>query len=117
MGGPSGVTYAYMNLSKKHLGMARSAPYLCHPTIDNKLVSVDEAALITGKEQHCLRLLDSLTKTTRREVDLAAVALSLIVTKPVLEKWSAGRSKSAIQSFGFARRTYLRGAGQSELKR
>ena len=60
-----------------------------HATIDDEIGAVDEAALIAGKEEDTLRLLDGLTETTRGEVDFATVTLSLVVTKPILQEWCA----------------------------
>ena len=57
-----------------------------HTTIDNKVSTVDEAALVAGKEEDTLGLLDGLAKATGWEVDFAAVALSLVVAKPVLQQ-------------------------------
>jgi hypothetical protein len=62
-----------------------------HTAIDNEIRAVDKAALVASKEQDRLCLLDSLTKTTAREVDFTAVALGRIVAKPVLKERSAAR--------------------------
>jgi hypothetical protein len=61
----------------------------CHTTINNKVGTVDKAALIAGKEKNGLSLLNSLTEAASGEVDLAAVALGFVVSEPVLEKGSA----------------------------
>ena len=63
--------------------------YLGQSTVHHKVSRVDEAALVAGKEEHCLGLLDGLAETTRGEVDLAAVALGLVVAQPVLKQRSA----------------------------
>jgi len=57
-----------------------------HTAVDHKVSSVDEAALIASKEENCLSLLDSLSEAASREVDLATVALGLVVAEPVLEE-------------------------------
>lgn len=62
---------------------------LGHTAIDNEVRTVDEAALIAGKEEDRLGLLDSFAKATSREMDLTAVALRSIVTEPVLKEGSA----------------------------
>lgn len=62
---------------------------LGHAAIDNEIRAVDKAGLVAGQEKNCLSLLNSLTETTAREVDLTAVALLLVITKPVLEEWGA----------------------------
>jgi hypothetical protein len=60
----------------------------CHTTVNHKISTVDEAALVAGKEKDRLSLLNRLTKSTSGEVNLAAVALGLVVTEPVLKKGS-----------------------------
>ena len=60
-----------------------------HSTIDNEVCAVDEAALIAGKEEHALGLLNGLTEATGREMDFATSALGLVVAKPVLKKRGA----------------------------
>jgi len=57
---------------------------LGHATINDELMSINKRALISSQEENCLSLLNSLTKTTHREVDLATMALCLIISQPVL---------------------------------
>lgn len=73
-------------LSRRTLG-CRVAPR--HATIDHEIRSVDEAALVTSKEQDCLSLLNSLSEAASGEVNLATVTLLLVVAEPVLEEGSA----------------------------
>lgn len=63
--------------------------YLGHATVNDKVGTVNEAGLVTGKEDDGLGLLDGLTEAASGEVDLTAVALGLVVTEPVLEERSA----------------------------
>ena len=58
--------------------------------IDDKIGAIDEAALVAGKEEDRLRLLDGFAKAARWEVNLAAKALGRIVAQPVLEEGRAG---------------------------
>jgi hypothetical protein len=93
--------------------------YLGQPSVDDHVVGIDEAALVAGEEEYGLCLLDGLAESAAREVDLAAVALGLVVAEPVLEEWCAlselvTRRQNMISQVGG---THLRGAGQSELKR
>jgi hypothetical protein len=60
-----------------------------HTTVNNEISAIDEAALVAGKEQYCLSLLDSLAETTSGEVDFATVTLGLVIAEPVLEEGSA----------------------------
>jgi hypothetical protein len=60
-----------------------------HTAVNDEIGTVDEAALVAGKEKYCLSLLNSLSETTCGEVDLATVTLGLVVAEPVLEKWGA----------------------------
>jgi hypothetical protein len=60
-----------------------------HSAVNNKIGSVHEAALVAGKEENCLGLLDSFAETAGREVDFAAVTLGLVVAEPVLEQRGA----------------------------
>ena len=62
---------------------------LGHAAIDDKVCTVDEAALVAGQKHHGLRLLHSLAETAGREVHFAAVALGRIVAEPVLKEGSA----------------------------
>jgi len=57
-----------------------------HTTINNKVSTVYEAALVAGKEEDALSLLDGFTKATGWEMDFAAVALSFVVAKPILQQ-------------------------------
>jgi hypothetical protein len=60
-----------------------------HTAIDHKVGAVDEAALVAGKEENRLSLLNGLAEATSGEMDFTAVALCLVVAKPVLEEGSA----------------------------
>lgn len=63
--------------------------YLGHSTINNEVGSVDEAALVASEEDDGMSLLNCLAEPTSREVDLAAVALRLVITQPILQKRGA----------------------------
>jgi hypothetical protein len=65
-----------------------------HTAIDNKISAVNEAALVTGKEEYRLSLLNGLAKATSGEVNFTTVALGLVVAEPVLEEGSAGAVSS-----------------------
>ena len=58
-------------------------------TIDDKVSRVDEAALIASQEDNGVGLLNGLSETTGREVNLATEALLLVITEPVLQKRGA----------------------------
>lgn len=94
-----------------------SQAYLGHSAIDDKVGSVDEAALITGEEQHGLCLFNCLTETARREVHLTTVALGLVITEPVLKERGAGQTLSAEICSNAEEEAHLRGAGHRALKR
>lgn len=49
-------------------------------------MSVDEARLVRGQEQHGLRLLDGLAKAAGGEVDLAPQPFGDVVAEPVLQQ-------------------------------
>lgn len=67
----------------------RSNIGLGQASIDNKVSGIDKAAFIAGKEDHCVRLLNGLTKAACGEVHFTTEALRLVIAKPVLEKRSA----------------------------
>lgn len=71
------------------MGEGNQQTYLGHSSINNKLSRVHEAALVTGKEQDCLSLFDSLAEPASWEMDLTTVSLCCVITKPVLEEWRA----------------------------
>jgi hypothetical protein len=73
-------------------GAGRRCVALGHTAINDKVCTVDEAALVAGQEQNRLSLLDSFTEATSGEVDLAAVTLLSVVTEPVLEERGARKS-------------------------
>jgi len=60
-----------------------------HATIDNEVRAIDEAALIAGKEEHALGLLNGLAEAAGRKMDFTTGALGLVVTKPILKKRGA----------------------------
>jgi len=79
------------------------ATYLGHATIDNKVSSVDKAALVTGQEDNSVCLFNSLTETSSREVNLTTLALGLVVTQPVLQEGSVEGSRAqSVESEAFA---------------
>lgn len=53
---------------------------LGHASIYDKIASIDETALVAGKEHDRMRLLDGLAEPACREVNLAAVTLGLVIT-------------------------------------
>ena len=76
------------NVSNSHK-VTQEQTYLAHSTVNNKVSSVDKAALVAGEEDDSVGLLDGLTETAGREVNLTTETLSLVITQPVLEKGSA----------------------------
>jgi hypothetical protein len=80
------------------------ATNLGHATVDDKVSSVDKAALITGQEDNSVCLLNSLTETSSREVNLTTLALGLVITQPVLQERSVERSRAqSVESEAFTR--------------
>lgn len=65
-----------------------------HTTVNDKVAAVDEAGLIGSQEQDSLGLLNSLAETAGGEVDLAPVALRLVISEPVLEERSVQRRRA-----------------------
>ena len=63
--------------------------YLGHSAIDDKVGSVDKAALVTGQENHRVGLFDGLTETACGEMHLTTETLGLVITKPVLQEGGA----------------------------
>lgn len=94
MAGPSGVTYALIYVSDTYIQRNENKTYLSHSTINNEISTVDEAALVTGKEKHSLSLLNRLTKAPSWEVHLASVALGLIITQPILKERRVQRRRA-----------------------
>jgi hypothetical protein len=62
---------------------------LRHTTINYEICAVNKATLVTSKEENRLSLLNGLSETSSRKVNLAAVSLGLVVAEPVLQKWGA----------------------------
>lgn len=60
-----------------------------HTAVNNEVSPVDEAALITRKEEDALGLLNGLTEAAGGEMDFSSVALCCIIAEPILQKWSA----------------------------
>jgi hypothetical protein len=86
-----------------------------HTTVDNKVCTIDETALVASEEENGLSLLNGFAEATSREVDFTTGSLNCVVTKPILQKGSAGIISSRTSEE--ARSTYLSGAGQRELNR
>ena len=85
MAGPSGVTYAYHAISYPPQQVPNvKITYLGHSTVNNKIVTVDEAAFVAGKENHCVRLFNGLAESSGREVHLTTEPLRFIITQPIL---------------------------------
>lgn len=63
--------------------------YPRHSSVNHEISSIDEAALVTSKENNSMGLLNGLTETSCREVDFTTEALGLVITEPVLQKRSA----------------------------
>ena len=89
MGRPCAVTYAWTFLSNKMRWQKGRNTDPGHATIDQEICSIDEAALVTGKEKHSLSLLNGFSETTGREVDFPSVSFCCIVSKPILKKGCA----------------------------
>lgn len=62
-----------------------SETYLAETTIHHEVCAIDEAALITRQEHHGVCLLNGLAEAATGEMHLTAEALSVVVTKPVLQ--------------------------------
>lgn len=60
-----------------------------HAAIDNEISTIDEAALVAGKEKDSLGLLNGLTEPAGGEVNFTAMSLGSVITEPVLEEWRA----------------------------
>ena len=102
--------------------------YLAQTTVNKEVGAIDEAALVAGKEDNGVGLLDGLTEATGGEVNFTTEPLGLVLTEPVLEERCAKgnvntSSKSPLrQGTGPIQKqrkgeTYLRGPGQRELNR
>src|SRR5687768_9205032 len=59
---------------------------LGHAAVNDKVVSVDKAALVACQEDHGMGLFNRLAEPARREMDLAPLALGLVIAEPVLEQ-------------------------------
>lgn len=64
---------------------------LPHSNRRNAYLAINKARLITGQEQDGLRLLNSLTKPSTREMNLSSMSLRHIITQPILQKRSIQR--------------------------
>lgn len=64
--------------------MSWDPAYLSQSSVNNKVCGIDETALIARKEEHRICLLNGLAKPAAWKVNLAAVALCLVVAEPVL---------------------------------
>ena len=58
--------------------------HLSHSSINEKVRSIHETALITRKKQYSLCLFNGFTKPTSRKMDLPTMALRGIIAKPIL---------------------------------
>jgi hypothetical protein len=67
---------------------------LGHTAVNDKVTTVDEAGLVGSQEEDSLCLLDGLTETAGREVDLTPVTLGLVVSEPVLQERSVQRCRA-----------------------
>jgi hypothetical protein len=67
---------------------------LGHTAVNDKVAAVDEAGLVGSQEEDSLCLLDGLTETAGREVDLTPVTLGLVVSEPVLQERSVQRCRA-----------------------
>lgn len=66
-------------------------------------MAVDEAGLVAGQEDDGVGLLNGLAEAAGGEVHLAAVALGLVVTEPVLEERGVeGRGAQAVEAEALA---------------
>lgn len=78
-------------------------------------MAIDEARLVTGKEDDSVSLLNGLAEATSREVDLAAVTLGLVVTEPVLKKRGVERRRAErVEAEAFASVNHGELTGKSE---
>lgn len=76
-------------LTSQHEQQSTGITYPGHSTVNDKIGTIDKAALVASQEDHGMGLLNGLTEPSGREVDLATEPLGLIVAEPVLEKRSA----------------------------
>ena len=88
-----------------------------HTTVDDKVGTIDEAALIAGEEENTLGLLDGLTEPAGGEVHLTTESFGLIITQPVLQKRCAIIVSVTVSDIHTVGETYFRGAGHRALKR
>jgi hypothetical protein len=80
---------ALLRVSRSSNQRTKIWTHSCHATINNKISTGDEAALIACQEQNGIGLLDGFTKATSGEVHFAAGAFDSVVAEPVLEEWCA----------------------------
>lgn len=62
--------------------------------IESAYLSVDEAGLITGQEEHGLSLLNGLSESSSWEVNLSPQTLWLVISEPILQERSVERSRA-----------------------
>lgn len=79
---------------RRRRGAFRGNVALRHTTIHDEIRAIDKAALIAGKEQHSLGLLNSLSKTTSREMDLTTMSFGRVVTEPVLQERGTEKNRT-----------------------
>lgn len=66
-------------------------------------MAINKARLVTGQEDNSMSLLNSLAKSSRREMNLSPVTLSLVITKPVLQERRVQRRRAqAVESEALA---------------
>lgn len=71
---------------------------LGHAAIHDEIRTIHEAALITGKEDRGMGLLDRFAETTSRKVHLASESLLLVVAEEVLQHWCTAKETSGSSS-------------------
>lgn len=78
-------------------------------------MTIHKACLITGQEQHRLRLLNRLTKPTRGKVNLPTQTLGLVITQPVLQQRRVERRRAqAVEAESFARMHHGQFSGERQ---
>lgn len=66
-----------------HIGLGQ-------PTVHDEVGGIDKTTFVRGQKDDSMGLLNSLTETAGREVDLTAESLGLVIAKEILEHWCAG---------------------------
>lgn len=66
-----------------HIGLGQ-------PTVHDEVGGIDKTTFIRGQKDGSIGLLDGLTETAGREMDLTPESLGLVIAKEILQHWCAG---------------------------